>query len=103
MSAHAVLTEALSFIAAPEKWAADGIAFDRHGNEVSPASDNARRFCMVGAIQRVKCSADDYGAAIREVRKACGKQSIFEFNDGHGHKAVLKCLRRAIAAAEVAA
>lgn len=103
MSARAVLAEALSFIAAPEKWAADGIAFDRHGNEVSPTSDNARRFCMVGAIQRVKCSADDYGAAIRAVRKACGKQSIFEFNDGHGHKAVLKCMRRAIAAAEVAA
>lgn len=103
MSAAAVLSEALSFIADPEKWAAEGIAFDRHGNEVNPTNDNARRFCMVGAIQRVKCSTDDYGAAIRILRAQCGKQSIFEFNDAHGHKAVLKCMRRAIAAAEVAA
>lgn len=103
MSAASVLSEALSIIAAPNKWAREGVAFDDRGNERKATDERAKRFDMVGAIQRVKCSADDYGAAIRAVRNACGKQSIFEFNDGHGHKAVLKCMRRAIAAAEVAA
>jgi len=103
MSAASVLSEALSIIAAPNKWAREGVAFDARGNEVRPSSEHAKSFDIVGAIQRVNCSPTDYGAAIRAVRNACGKQSIFEFNDGHGHKAVLKCMRRAIAAAEVAA
>jgi hypothetical protein len=103
MSAAAVLTQAISFISKPETWAREGVAFDAHGNEVKPTSERAKRFCMVGAIQKVSCSAEDYGSAIRLVRAQCGKQSIFEFNDGHGHKAVLKCMRRAVAAAEVSA
>ncbi|MCA0344078.1 MAG: hypothetical protein LCH99_30705 [Proteobacteria bacterium] len=102
MSAASVLTEALAIIAAPGKWAKEAVALNGRGNEVRPLSDKAKRFDMVGAIQRVQASASDYGAAIRILRQQCGKQSIFEFNDGHGHKAVLKCMRRAIAAAEAA-
>lgn len=100
MTAASVLSEALSIIAAPNKWAKDAVALDAKGSEVKPHSDKAKRFDMVGAIQRVQCSADDYGAAIRILRAQCGKETIFEFNDWHGHKAVLKCMRRAIRAAE---
>lgn len=101
MTAATVLTEALQVIRSPHRWTTEAVAMDSRGYEVKPHSDKAKRFDMIGAIQLVKCSPDDYGAAIRILRAQCGKQSIFEFNDRHGHKAVLKCMRRAIAAAEV--
>lgn len=101
MTAASVLSEALEVIRSPHRWTTEAVAMDGHGNEVKPLHEKAKRFDMIGAIQRVQCSPDDYGAAIRILRAQCGKQSIFEFNDRHGHKAVLKCMRRAIAAAEV--
>ena len=103
MSAASVLSDALAIISPPHRWAKQAIALDGRGNEVRPLDERAKRFCMVGAIQRVQASADDYSAAILTLRSQCGKQSIFEFNDGHGHKAVLSCMRRAIAAAEAGA
>jgi len=105
MSAVQILQAALALISAPAKWTKEHVARDAHGNPVKPTDERAKCFCMVGAIQRVsaEASADAYGQAITIVRKACGSESIFEFNDWHGHKAVLTCLRRSIAAAEVAA
>ncbi len=100
MTAAAALKEALSLIAAPNKWAKEVIALDGSGNEVKPLSDKAKRFDMIGALQRVQCSADDYGQAVRHLRNACGKQSIFDFNDTHGHRSVSKAMKRAIRAAE---
>ncbi|WP_027685089.1 DUF6197 family protein [Rhizobium leguminosarum] len=100
MSASAVLTEALAMIAVPHKWAKEAIALDAHRNEVKPLSDKATRFCMIGAIQRVQCSSEDYGEAIRHLRKACGELSIFKFNDQCGHKAMTKVMKSAIRAAE---
>lgn len=102
MSAAAALRDALSIIAAPQFWAKEAIALDVRDNEVKPLSDKAKRFCMVGALQRIQCSVEDYGLAIRHLRKACGDQSIFEFNDKHGHKAVKSVMKRAICAAEAA-
>jgi len=103
MSAASALKDALSTIDALHKWARGSIALEGRDNEVKPLSDKAKRFCMVGALQRIQCSASDYGEAIRILRKECGKQSIFEFNDSHGHKAVKSLMRRAIAAAEASA
>ncbi|NTF54875.1 hypothetical protein G6L12_08205 [Agrobacterium rhizogenes] len=100
MSAAVALKDALAIISAPDKWAKDGCALDCRGKEVKPLSDKAKRFDMVGALQRVQCSTADYGHAIRHLRKACGNQSIFEFNDTHGHKAVKSVMKRAIGAAE---
>ncbi|NLS03587.1 hypothetical protein HGP14_09475 [Rhizobium sp. P32RR-XVIII] len=102
MSAADVLKDALAMISAPHKWAKGAIAFDRHGNQVKPLDEKACRFCMVGAIQRLQPNADDYGQAIMILRKACGSQSIFEFNDQCGHKAMTKVMRRAISYAEAA-
>jgi hypothetical protein len=103
MTAATALKDALAIIAAPGKWAKQGCALDAYGNEVKPLSDKAKRFDMVGALQRVQCSGEEYGQAIRHLRNACNGQSIFEFNDSHGHKAVTKAVRRAIRAAELAA
>jgi hypothetical protein len=100
MSAAIVLTDALALISAPHKWAKEAVALDDRNNEVKALSDKAKRFCMVGAIQRMQPSADDYGLAIRHLRNACNGKSIFEFNDTHGHKAVKSAMRRAIKAAE---
>lgn len=100
MSAAGALKDALAIISAPHKWAKQGCALDGSGNEVRPLSDKAKRFDMVGALQRVQCSSTDYGEAIRHLRNACNGKSIFEFNDQHGHRAVTKAMRRAIRAAE---
>lgn len=102
MTAASVLTQALSIIANPSAWAQEAVAVDRRGNEVNSRDERAKRFCMIGAVQRVPSSSDDYGAAILALRKACGDQSIFQFNDTHGHKAVVNVMKRAIRAAEAA-
>ncbi|MBB3521085.1 hypothetical protein [Rhizobium sp. BK456] len=102
MSAAAVLTEALAIIGTPKTWGQCACAADAKGHEVKLNSEKASRFCMVGALQRVPCSATDYGIAIRHLRNACRGQSIFEFNDSHSHRSVTKAMRRAIAAAEAA-
>lgn len=102
MTAASVLSEALAMIAAPSRWTKEAVARDHRQNECKPTDEKAKSFCMVGALQRVECPATVYGEAIRFLRVQCGKQTIFDFNDTHGHKAVLKCMRRAISAAEAA-
>ncbi|ULJ73627.1 DUF6197 family protein [Rhizobium gallicum] len=102
MSAAAVLTDALALISAPSKWAKEAVALDDRGNEVKPLSDNAKRFCMVGGLQRVQCSSTEYGEAVRHLRKACGDLSISQFNDQCSHKSMVKAMKRAIRAAEAA-
>lgn len=102
MTASTALKDALAIISIPGKWATGSVALDGRGNEVKPLDESAKRFCMVGALQRVQCSSSDYGEAIRHLRNACNGQSIFEFNDGHGHRAVTKAMKRAIRAAEAA-
>lgn len=100
MTAASVLSQALSIIVNPAAWAQEAVAVDRRGNEVKPSDERAKRFCMVGALQRVPSSSGDYGAAVLALRKACGDQSIFQFNDTHGHKAVVRVMKRAIRAAQ---
>lgn len=100
MTVASVLRKAQQIITPNGKWTQDALARDARGNEVKPRDERAKSFDMVGAIQRVECSADDYGIAIRTLRGACGKQTIFGFNDAHGHKAVLKAFGRAIRSAE---
>lgn len=100
MNAASVLCDALSIIAAPNRWTQEATARDYLGNECKPADQRAKRFDMIGAIQRVEADPNDYGTAIRILRAQCGKQSIFDFNDCHGHKAIVRCMKRAIRAAE---
>jgi len=102
MTAASVLSGAMQAISKPHQWTKEDVATDAKGNVVKPSSDLARRFCMVGAVQRQKSDADEYGQAIRHLRTACGG-SIFEFNDTHGHKAVKAVMRKAIEIAEAAA
>lgn len=102
MTAATAIKFALSLIDNPRTWAQKSVAIDAHGNEVKPLSDKAKRFCMIGALQRVQCSSDEYGEAVLHLRRSCGNLSIFEFNDQCGHKAMVKAMKRAIRAAEAA-
>lgn len=102
MTAATALQSALSLIGTPHSWAQKGVALDGRGNEVKPLDDRAKRFCMIGALQRVQCSSDEYGEAVLHLRRSCGKLSIFEFNDQCGHKAMVKVMKRAICVAEEA-
>lgn len=102
MTAATALQSALSVIDRPNNWARGSVALDARGNEVKPLDDKAKRFCMIGALQRVQCSSDEYGEAVLHLRRSCGKLSIFEFNDRSSHKAMVKVMKRAIRAAEAA-
>ncbi len=94
MTAASVLTSALETISAPGGWTQEHFALDAKGDPVKATDDRAKRFCMVGAIQRQQSDANAYGEAIRHLRTACGG-SIFDFNDTHGHKAVKAVMRKA--------
>ena len=102
MTPAATLEAAKSLIANPHKWAREAMAYDRKGNEVKPEDPEACRFCMVGALRRVSQTSADFEQCIRALRNACQGQSIFTFNDSHGHRAVLKAMGRAINLARAA-
>lgn len=102
MTAATALQSALQIISSPNAWAQKSVAVDARGNEVKPLDDKAKRFCMIGALQRVPCSSDEYGEAVLHLRRSCGKLSIFEFNDSLGHRSMVKVMKRAIRAAEAA-
>ena len=102
MTAADVLSQALKTISKPHQWVREEVAVDGKGNPVKPTSDRAKRFCMVGAIQRQQSDPNAYGQAIRHLRTACGG-SIFDFNDTHGHKAVKAVMTKAIEIARAAA
>ena len=100
MNGLAVTLEATkAIIADPGKWTREAMARDRRGDEVKPEDPEARCFCMVGALRRAAKTNTDFELGIRALRVACKGQSIFTFNDSHGHRAVLKALNRAINAA----
>ncbi len=100
MTAASVLREARQLITPKGKWTQEAVARDARGGEVKPADDRAKAFDMIGAVQRIPATPDEYGAAIRILREQCGNQSIFAFNDAHGQKAVLKLMDKAAQAAE---
>jgi len=95
MTAASILFKAQDLIRNPKRWTQEAVARDKFGNEVSPLDDKASRFDMIGAIQRQNPPADEYGSVINCLRRACGGLSPYEFNDGHGHKAVMKAFGRA--------
>ncbi|NTE87235.1 DUF6197 family protein [Agrobacterium rubi] len=100
MSAEVILRSAKRAISKPKNWTQEAIARDSRGNLVDVLSDRATCFCMIGAIQVTRPSVDDYAGAISFLRKATGV-GVYDFNDSHGHKAVLAAFDKAIEIAEM--
>jgi hypothetical protein len=100
MTAASVLRQARDLITPKGKWTQEAVARDARGNEVRPADDRAVSFDMIGAIQKVPSSAEEYGAAILLLRAQCDGKSIFDFNDAHGKKFILALMDKAAEAAE---
>lgn len=103
MTAASILREARQLITPKAKWTQEATARDARGNEVKPTDDRAASFDMIGAIQKLEATPDEYGAAIRILRAQCGGKSVFEFNDFHGRKAVLAVMDKAAQVAEAGA
>ena len=53
-----------------QEWIRVYEALDPHGNEVSPKSEEACAFCLIGALYRVAPDPDAYQEALRQVAKA---------------------------------
>jgi uncharacterized protein (DUF1786 family) len=102
MSAADVLKSAMARIRNPNRFTANGIALDRHGNEVSYDSEKAFRFSVVGAILRTNANPDDFSTDAMLIRREVGPMGVFEYEERYGHKTVLKMLNRAISVAEAA-
>lgn len=94
-----VLTSARDLIAKENRWTQGALAHDDQGKDIAPESDNARCFCILGALRRVAMQIGNDDAkfhAQKILKKVCGSDLI-SFNDSHGHKDVVRVFDRAIA------
>jgi hypothetical protein len=98
-----ILKAARELISDEKNWAQCCNAIDASGNDVSPMSEEASRFCSIGALVRVGWR-DPYGdpARARDCLRECltGGHSIVSFSDTHTHAEVLALFDRAIVRAE---
>ncbi len=88
------IVKAFELLSDPAKWTQKDFAKDECGRRVSPLSEHARSWCMVGAIE--KLYPDDGVSVYEAVRAVSGyKFGLFRFNDTHTHAEVLELLRKA--------
>lgn len=99
-----ILRKAKAVIENPENWTQMSYAADQFGNELcDPNSDDACRFCAVGAVARVLgidgSLAEDHHAV--KALDACTESgSVIGFNDACSHAALLRVWDEAIDRAE---
>lgn len=99
MSTVAVLTQARSLISDPAKFATGALARDCDGNPVEPGSDNACRWCAMGAVYKFVIYTDSNSAPLTQV---CTTSFILfgtspmTVNDCLGHSTVIDLFDHAI-------
>jgi hypothetical protein len=98
-----LLVEARALIAERKNWISGAYAQNEHGREVNPRSEQACKFCSLGAIQRAYANRNIVDPSVGlfvdyEARHALEKVvgSIALFNDKHGHPQVLAAWDKAI-------
>lgn len=105
MTVVELLIEARKLIVSPEHWTQNVLARDESGRSSTCTSDNAVRWCSLGALGKVLGADFDYkredlcDCAIAELDKAAHPWRIYEFNDISHHTSVLRVWGRAIKAA----
>lgn len=101
------LRAARKLIEKPENWCQWQYAMNADGDRVFVMADDATRWCLSGAMQRVCGSFNGrgrpaYQALLDVVDTGSSGRAIPHFNDTHTHPEVLAVLDRAIAEAEKA-
>ena len=95
-----VLEKARELIAVPGRWATGWYAYDDTGKKVDPEHEDACRWCVFGAMDRV-CGGRSTDDATDALAAACcdlyGIPSFAHVNDTEGHSAALSMFDRAIA------
>jgi hypothetical protein len=89
--------KAYQLLADESKWCVKAFAKDKRGRCVNWDSNEAVRWCMVGAFNKI------YGMGltskrkmvVRKVLKLIGDTCLSEFNDTHTHAEVLAVLHKA--------
>lgn len=108
MKASEVLKQALALIENVENWTTRYDARDATGHPVSCIDADAKSFCALGAIGKIRpeCEDNDYPAEMKHLRAALkeinGSWWISQYNDTHTHEEVKALFRIAIARAEAA-
>jgi hypothetical protein len=99
--AKAIILAAIALIENPEAWTQGASAQDSAGLPVPPESQQACRWCTLGAIDKVSYDHNSWREATRRVRDVLRDDapytSIGAFNDNHTHAEVLALLRKAAA------
>lgn len=101
---YKVLDTAQGLISNPDNWGKGARAIDVDGVRVSPTSEKAVCFCMIGAIQRAEIIVGSFhlSDAITFMQSMVPHGSIAGFNDQpyRTHEDVMDMFRVAKAAAE---
>jgi len=97
MNAKETLIKAKALIQNPENWTQGCSAVDNFGEEVSPSSPEACKFCALGALDKM----NDWDAgAFKELAKVARSKyntCVSQVNDKLGHSAVMEIFDIAIA------
>jgi hypothetical protein len=100
MKPSSVLVQARAIIADPNKWTTQAFARDKGGYSTSAHSENACRFCAVGAVKKVLGdNRDSEGGLLYKVWNLLDEASgstIAYTNDNKGHAEVLAAYDKAI-------
>lgn len=99
--AREVLTETRALLANPMHWTRGTLARGGDGRVVDPLSNDARCWCLQGALTRVALARPhSHGAKIASqyalLLTIPSHQSLSEFGDRHNHRDVLAVLDRAM-------
>ena len=114
MTPTELLIEARKLIEAPERWCQAQFAYTVHDRPTHAADITACKWCMDGAIHKVTAQEripskvrDEcwkrLAAAVEHFGPFATSNIVAEFNDTHGHSAVLRAYDLAIAAAPLMA
>jgi hypothetical protein len=95
-----ILQAAYKLIRVKSRWCQGGYARNKKGEKVVETSPKASQWCAVGACWKCKKKDDleSLHRAVRALNEATNACSPTAVNDEHGHAAVLRMFRKAIAA-----
>jgi hypothetical protein len=101
MSVRSTLVAVRELLSDPGHWTQGLKARDAGDNECDPNSPFAVKFCLLGALCRIRCTPFATGTpAYYQLTRFTDGEADSVFNDLHSYKDVLNLLDQAIAAAD---
>lgn len=90
-------TPVLDLLSDIGNWTQEDFARDKEGEFVSPGSDTAVCWCLLGAVRKCYPDAQEQDRAVTRLRSALPPEavSIPDFNDTVTHEQILELLQKA--------